>query len=160
MKNIPGYILSIVLGIIVGILIGVGLVIWVQAMEEEAEKREGESASIVWRQNHFILSKENLHHELMAQGVDFPNIVQAQAILETGHFKSYACLHKNNLFGLRNGDGTYMSFAHWTLAVAAYKKHIQKYAEPPNDYYQYLEELGYAEDSSYIAKLKEIVSKE
>lgn len=150
---------TITLSVLVGIVIGIGSIIWMHATKREAERREGELASIVWRQNHFVLSKENLHHELIAQGVDFPNIVQAQAILETGHFKSYACLYKNNLFGLRNGDGTYMSFAHWTLAVAAYKKYIQKYEEPPNNYYEYLRGLGYAEDSSYVEKLKEIVNK-
>jgi flagellum-specific peptidoglycan hydrolase FlgJ len=50
-----------------------------------------------------------------------------------------------------------MSFAHWTDAVAAYKKYIQKWDDPPNDYYQFLEKLGYAEDSSYVSKVKEIV---
>lgn len=152
-------ILKYLIGICVGIAIGAVCVLWFQAMERETEKTEGEVASVKWRQNHFILSEENLYNELVAQGVDFPEIVQAQAILETGHFKSYACLQQNNLFGLRNGDGTYMSFDHWTDAVAAYKKFIQKYDPPPNDYYKYLQDLGYAEDPNYIIKLKQIVSK-
>lgn len=154
-------ILKYLIGICVGIAIGAVCVLWFQAMEREAEKAEGEvaAASVKWRQNHFMLSEENLYNELVAQGVDFPEIVQAQAILETGHFKSYACLQQNNLFGLRNGDGTYMSFDHWTDAVAAYKKFIQKYDSPPNDYYKYLQDLGYAEDPNYIIKLKQIVNK-
>ena len=152
-------ILKYLIGICVGIAIGAVCVLWVQAMEREAEKAEGEVASVKWRQNHFMLNEENLYNELVAQGVDFPEIVQAQAILETGHFKSYACLQQNNLFGLRNGDGTYMSFDHWTNAVAAYKKFIQKYDPPPNDYYKYLQDLGYAEDPNYIIKLKQIVNK-
>ena len=150
-------ILKYLIGICVGIAIGAVCVLWVQAMEKEAEKVEGEVVSVKWRHNHFILSEENLYNELVAQGVDFPEIVQAQAILETGHFKSHACLQQNNLFGLRKGDGTYMSFDHWTDAVAAYRKYIQKWDEPPNDYYEYLDKLGYAEDSSYVAKVKEIV---
>lgn len=152
-------ILKYLIGICVGIAIGAVCVLWVQAMGREAEKAEGEVASVKWRQNHFMLSEENLYNELVAQGVDFPEIVQAQAILETGHFKSYACLQQNNLFGLRNSDGTYMSFDHWTNAVAAYKKFIQKYDPPPNDYYKYLQDLGYAEGPNYIIKLKQIVSK-
>lgn len=155
MSNIFKYLI----GICVGIAIGIVCILWFQAMEREAEKVEEEAASVKWRQNHFILSDENLYNELVAQGVDFPEIVQAQAILETGHFKSYACLQQNNLFGLRKRDGTYMSFDHWTDAVAAYKKFIQKYNPPPNDYYKYLQDLGYAEDPNYIAKLKQIVSK-
>lgn len=123
-----------------------------------AEKED--SVSVQWRQNHFLLSEENLYNELVAQGVDFPEIVTAQAILETGHFKSYACLQQNNLFGLRDNKGTYMSFPHWTDAVAAYKKYIQRYNHPvPEDYYAYLQELGYAEDPQYIDKLKQIVNK-
>lgn len=119
-----------------------------------------DSVSVQWRQNHFLLSEENLYNELVAQGVDFPEIVTAQAILETGHFKSYACLQQNNLFGLRDNKGKYMSFPHWTDAVAAYKKYIQRYNHPvPEDYYAYLQELGYAEDPQYINKLKQIVNK-
>ena len=119
-----------------------------------------DSVSVQWRQNHFLLSEENLYNELVAQGVDFPEIVTAQALLETGHFKSYACLQQNNLFGLRDNKGTYMSFPHWTDAVAAYKKYIQRYNHPvPEDYYAYLQELGYAEDPQYIDKLKQIVNK-
>lgn len=119
-----------------------------------------DSVSVQWRQDHFKLSEENLYNELVAQGVDFPEIVTAQAILETGHFKSYACLQQNNLFGLRDNKGTYMSFPHWTDAVAAYKKYIQRYNHPvPEDYYAYLQELGYAEDPQYIDKLKQIVNK-
>lgn len=119
-----------------------------------------DSVSVQWRQNHFLLSEENLYNELVAQGVDFPEIVTAQALLETGHFKSYACLQQNNLFGLRDNKGKYMSFPHWTDAVAAYKKYIQRYNHPvPEDYYVYLQELGYAEDPQYIDKLKQIVNK-
>lgn len=127
---------------------------------EPEELNEEEIVSVKWRQDHFKLSEENLYNELVAQGVDFPEIVTAQAILETGHFKSYACLQQNNLFGLRDNKGKYMSFPHWTDAVAAYKKYIQRYNHPvPEDYYAYLQELGYAEDPQYINKLKQIVNK-
>ena len=144
---------------IIGIVLGVAGTLWAQAIEREADKVEGAVASVKWRQAHFILNKENLYNELIAQGVDFPKIVLAQAILETGHFKSHACLQKNNLFGLRNKDGTYMSFDHWTDSVAAYKKFIQKYNSCPRDYYKYLQDLGYAKDPNYITKLKQIVNK-
>ena len=144
--------------ILIGIILGICFTIWGQAMYQQAEESENkEVANVKWRQNHFKLNESNLQDELLAQGVQFPEIVMAQAILETGHFKSYACINKNNLFGLRKGDGTYMSFDHWTDAVAAYRKYIQKWDDPPNDYYEYLDRLGYAEDSSYVAKVKEIV---
>ena len=96
-------------------------------------------------------------NELKAQDIQFPEIVAAQAKLETGNFKSYACINRNNLFGLRKKDSTYMSFEHWTECVTAYKKYIQKWKQPPNDYYKYLDDLGYAEDESYTTKLKQMV---
>lgn len=101
--------------------------------------------------------QEGLMEALVYYEVDHPEIVYAQAILETGNFKSYGCLTRNNLFGIRKKDGDYMSFGHWTFSVAAYKMYIQKYSHPPNDYYQYLQDLGYAEDPNYIPKLKQIV---
>lgn len=142
---------------VAGLILGVCLTLWGYAIKESAEKKEGEVASLKWRQNHFMLSEENLYAELIAQGVQFPEIVQAQAVLETGHFKSYACKAQNNLFGLRKLDGTYMSFEHWTDAVAAYKKYIQRWKHPPSNYYHYLDSLGYAEDKTYVEKVKQIV---
>lgn len=154
--------------LLLGVLFGWLGTIWYQAICKEAAAHEvtgleesiEDSVSVKWRQDHFILNDENLFHELKAQGVDYPEIVLAQAKLETGHYKSNACTQKNNLFGLRAYSGSYMHFGHWTDCVAAYKKYIQKYDSPPNDYYGYLDTLGYAEDKSYIIKLKQIVNNE
>ena len=153
MNSFVKYLISCLIGIFVGAV----CVLWYQAMKRQCEKINGEVASVVWRQNHFLLSEENLMNELKAQDVQFPEIVVAQALLETGNFKSYSCINRNNLFGLRKKDGTYMSFEHWTDCVAAYKKYIQKWKQPPNDYYKYLDDLGYAEDTSYTTKLKQMV---
>jgi len=52
----------------IGILIGAVGVLWFQAIEKETLREEEETASIKWRQNHFVLSEENLYNELVAQG--------------------------------------------------------------------------------------------
>lgn len=153
MNSFVKYLISCLIGIFVGAV----CVLWYQSVKRQCEKINGEVVSVVWRQNHFLLSKENLMNELKAQDVQFPEIVAAQALLETGNFKSYSCINRNNLFGLRKKDGTYMSFEHWTECVAAYKKYIQKWKQPPSDYYKYLDNLGYAEDTSYTTKLKQMV---
>lgn len=153
MNGFVRYLVSCLISIFVGAI----CVLWYQSVKRQCEEINGEVASVVWRQNHFLLSQENLMNELKAQDIKFPEIVAAQALLETGNFKSYACLSKSNLFGLREKDGTYMSFEHWTECVAAYKKYIQKWKQPPNDYYKYLDSLGYAEDKSYTTKLKQMV---
>lgn len=101
---------------------------------------------------------EGLMEALLHYDIKFPEIVYAQAILETGYFKSNVCCTYNNLFGLydsRNKD--YYRFNHWSESVKAYKDYIQYKYIPPNDYYYFLDSIGYAEDPDYINKVKRIV---
>ena len=105
------------------------------------------------------LPQEGLMEALEYYEVKHPQIVYAQAILETGHFKSNVCLNYNNLFGLydsKNKD--YYKFNHWTESIVAYKEWIQKKYQPPNNYYVFLEEINYASDKEYISILKSIVN--
>ena len=109
--------------------------------------------------------QEGLMEALEYYEVKHPQIVYAQAILETGHFKSDLCLNSNNLFGLYNSKKhRYYTFDHWKDCVIAYKEMVQyKYKgdndKPPNDYYKFLSDIGYAEDVQYIQKLKDIVNR-
>ena len=104
--------------------------------------------------------QEGLMEALEYYGVKHPQIVHAQAILETGYFKSDLCLNRNNLFGLYNSKKhRYYTFGHWTESVVAYLNYVQYRYKPPNDYYKFLSDIGYAEDPDYINKLKVIVSK-
>ena len=65
-------------------------------------------------------SKEGLEEALSYYGLEHKDIVYAQAVLETGHFKSEACLKYNNLFGLYNSkEKRYCRFKHWTESVLA-----------------------------------------
>lgn len=142
----------------IGMLIGMASIWHYYTVSEVLEEeKESEDICVKWRTEHFKLSKENLYSELVAQEIDYPEIVLAQALLETDNFKSYSCKVRNNLFGLMRKDGTYMEFDHWTNSVHAYKKYIQKYREVPNDYYKYLNDLGYVKDSIYIIRVKEII---
>nr|DAG91857.1 MAG TPA: Mannosyl-glycoprotein endo-beta-N-acetylglucosaminidase [Crassvirales sp.] len=105
--------------------------------------------------------KEGLEEALSYYGLEHKDIVYAQAVLETGHFKSKACLEYNNLFGLYNSkEKRYCKFKHWTESVVAYKEWIQKKYQPPDNYYAFLEEINYATDKEYISILKSIVNKE
>lgn len=107
--------------------------------------------------------QEGLMEALEYYGVKHPQIVYAQAVLETGNFKSDACLINNNLFGLYDSrNKKYYEFDHWTNSVEAYVSMVQyKYKgdndKPPNDYYRFLSDIGYAEDPHYINKVKRIV---
>lgn len=114
-------------------------------------------------QPEFLLSEEPdsalLIEALDYYGVKHPEIVYAQAILETGHFRSKVCREYNNLFGLYNSrTESYYKFDHWSESVVAYLDFIQDRYKPPNDYYKFLSDIGYAEDPEYINKLKRIVN--
>lgn len=102
--------------------------------------------------------QEGLMEALEYYGVKHPNIVQAQAMLETGNFTSKVCLVNNNLFGLYNSiERKYYSFNHWSESVKAYINYVQYRYKPPDNYYKFLQDIGYAEDPNYINKVKEIV---
>lgn len=109
--------------------------------------------------------QEGLMEAMKYYDVKHPKIVQAQAILETGNFTSEGCLVDNNLFGLYDSKRQkYYSFDHWISSVEAYVSMVQyKYKggndKPPNDYYKFLSDIGYAKDPDYINKLKGIVSR-
>lgn len=101
---------------------------------------------------------EGLKEALDCYEIKCPDIVYAQAVLETGHFKSDICLNNNNLFGLYNSKTKkYYKFNHWSESVVAYKEWIQKRYKPPEDYYAFLERVHYASDPKYTHKLKQIV---
>lgn len=90
--------------------------------------------------------------------VKYPDIVYAQAILETGHFKSRVCKEYNNLFGLYNSyTKDYYKFNHWSDSVLAYVDMIQYKYKQGENYYDFLERIGYAEDPHYTNKVKNIV---
>lgn len=102
--------------------------------------------------------KEGLEEALSYYGLEHKDIVYAQAVLETGHFKSNVCLNYNNLFGLYDSKSKdYYKFNHWTESIVAYKEWVQTKYQPPNNYYTFLEEINYAEDKNYTKLLKEII---
>ena len=103
------------------------------------------------------LTIENLYAALKKHGIKFPKIVLAQAILETGYFRSRVCNEHNNLFGLRHSKG-YYSFHHWEESVIAYRDKVQYKHRDGEGYYSFLKRIGYASAPDYINKVREIAS--
>lgn len=104
-----------------------------------------------------LLVDSNVYREIVANNIHHPDIVLAQAKLETGNYKSKVCNVYNNLFGLRKPDGSYYKFNSWQESVKAYKNWVQNKYTPSSDYYDFLDSIGYAEDGNYINKLKDMV---
>lgn len=106
-----------------------------------------------WKANNHTMLKACKYY-----GVKHPRIVTAQAILESGNFKSEVFKKYNNPFGLYDSKKKeYFKFSHWTDAVVAYISMVE-YKYKGGDYYKFLEKLPYASDERYIYKVKTIES--
>lgn len=107
------------------------------------------------------LTIPNLYQEIIRNGIKHPKIVLAQAILETGWFRSQLCRNRHNLFGLTNPiTGKYYEFNHWTESVRAYYTKVQyRYSQKNHtnrsdvDYLKWLQQIGYAKDTKYVYKI-------
>lgn len=100
----------------------------------------------------------------------FPDIVFAQAILETNNFKSRIFMENNNLFGMKQSvkritKARYTQYDHayyknWIESVDDYALYSSTYLsslKTESDYFEYLSQ-NYAEDSQYVTKLKSIIA--
>jgi len=92
--------------------------------------------------------------ELHIQDIKHPEIVLRQACLESSFFTSSLWRRANNPFGFFY-KGEYLTFNHWKDAVDYYKTWQNKRYEGGN-YYLFLDRIGYAEDSLYEIKVKNI----
>jgi len=106
---------------------------------------------------------------LQLTGIEHPDVVYLQAILETGWFKSGSFVNYNNLFGMKvprirdgvvTGTGLgHASYDHWTSSVDDYKLWQQYWKGKgfnQTDYYRFLNEVGYATARNYTKTLKKI----
>lgn len=89
-------------------------------------------------------------------GLAHPEIVAAQSVLETGHYRSELCVSNHNLFGLYDAKrNCYRKYSCWQESVKAYKQLVgRKYVK--GDYYVFLKKIKYAEDPFYCQKVKRV----
>ena len=98
-------------------------------------------------------TREQVISEIKRQGIPHPDIVLAQARLETGNFTSHLCRVNHNLFGIKH-NGRYARYKTWHDSVADYKTSISSRYHG-GDYYTFLRRIGYAKDPKYTTKLKQ-----
>ena len=137
--------------------------IFIVAGNPKKEAKE-ETLPIKLEQPEFFLAdkptKELVKEACEYYNIQHSDIVVAQSILETGHYRSENCKVNNNLFGLFNSNKKeYFKFDHWTSSVKAYKDMIQYRLKENEDYYQFLTRISYASDPDYITKVKGIVKR-
>lgn len=128
--------------------------------QKQALPINGKQAFSKSKQSHLPeLTIPNLYQEIIRNGIQHPRIVLAQAILETGWFRSPLCRNRHNLFGLTNPKtGKYYEFNHWTESVRAYYTKVQ-YKYKGGNYLLWLRNIGYAEDSRYVREVIKVLKK-
>ena len=114
------------------------------------------------------LNHQNLYDILLEYDVKYPDVVFAQALLESGNFTSYLCQKQNNLFGMKmpykrettaigkNKNG-YAKYSSWHDSVQDYllfQNYVMRKKEMTRE--EYLSYIGkyYAADKKYIIKIK------
>lgn len=114
-------------------------------------------------------SEEILIEYLKTTNIKFPEVVLAQAKLETGNFTSKLFLTLNNLFGMKRAyirpssslkDSLgYAKFEDWRFSVLDYALYQSYFLKQYKNKEEYLEAIGrsYAEDKLYVAKLNKIM---
>ena len=146
--------------LLIGIFVGIGIEKYNPNVSLPKEKvitveRDTIVDTLYVQRTIISLNKENVLAEIKRQEIPHAHIVLAQSRLETGNYTSKVCKRKNNLFGIRKGN-QYKSYNTWRESVEDYKRLISsKYKG--GDYYRFLENLGYAEDSMYTTLLKGMV---
>ena len=120
-----------------------------------------------------ITDDENtLYQSILCLDFDNPDIIWAQAILETGHLKSKLCTKYNNLFGmkyprkrntlayLRTNKG-YSAYQSQDSSIADYflwQKYMIKHKMTVNSYLRYLDRV-YCDVPGYSKQLKILLRK-
>lgn len=149
-------VISILLvSIILGFVNGYSLHHWIH------DSRNVDNEVILLPEHPFYLleevNEEVLYNTLKHYGFPNPAAITAQAVLESGNFKSRLCIRHNNLFGLYNSrKKSYFKFDSWISCVFAYKDFILNKYKEGEDYYGFLSRIGYAEDPNYVEKVKKL----
>ena len=117
-------------------------------------------------------SKQHLKAYILELNIKFPYIVYAQARLESRNFNSDVFKANNNMFGMRiattrpstnHGEQlTYALYTSWKESVEDYAMFSAAYLnkiKTEDEYFQYLAD-NYAQDPTYVARLKAIIKEE
>ena len=114
-------------------------------------------------------SEQNVYRQLIKLGIAYPDVVLAQAKIETGNFTSKIFRENNNMFGMKlperrqttavGESRNHAKYTNWIQSIKDYKlwqdQMIHK-APTKRAYLAYLKR-NYAQDKNYIKKIKQII---
>lgn len=167
-SQVPG---TLIAGCFITILFVTSTIVYLTGKEQGMKTgieslSDFEKVMIIKEQDKF--TPEKFKEYILELNIKFPHIVYAQAILETGNFKSQVFLNNQNLFGMKQAQrrastnsGTELGHAvykHWRESVVDYALYqcaflSKLYTE--DAYYQYLKE-NYAESPDYVQNVKKM----
>lgn len=119
------------------------------------------------------INYKNLYSKILEYNIKFPDVVFAQAVLETGHFRSKLFQNSNNLFGMKlprkretvavgKTKGGYAKFDNWESSVYDYSLWQNNIFAKKGDLTrkQYLTMLDkiYSESKGYSKKVTKIIN--
>ena len=112
----------------------------------------------------------SVYNLILETGIEFPDIVFAQSVLESGHYKSKLFQTNNNIFGMRlpkkretvakgqnNGYATYLFWEDSIEDYWFYQEYIFKRKKMTRSQYFSFLDRTYAETPGYSKKLKKII---
>lgn len=134
---------------------------------EKALDKEEQMQQTIEESNSF--SEDELMNLLQEYNIQHKDIVLAQAILESSHFKSDLFVKQNNMFGMLDpltrpttsiGDKKFASYNTIEEGIIDYALWQSCYARnlTREEYFNKLARV-YAEDKNYVKKLKDIIKK-
>lgn len=167
--QVTWHIKLLLLVILIAIIVIVGVIINF-SVSLDNKYIEKQVIIVMAKQNQF--TNEKLIIKINEMNFHFPYIVYGQAILETNYFKSKIFVENNNLFGMkeatqrvnvaRGTQSEHAYYTNWFDSLYDYGLYYSTYLSKlttEDDYYSYLSQY-YAEDTSYVSKIKNIIQNE
>jgi uncharacterized FlgJ-related protein len=161
---------KICLGVLVGITL-ISFFIGRFAQFKALDKYEKELVILNLEKERNKFTEEKFVELIKDLNMKFPHIVYAQAKIESGNFKSAVFKQNNNLFGMKEAktratlsQGTHRGHAYydtWQESLYDYAMYYNTYLrkiKTEDEYFEYLRQ-NYAEDKSYVTRLKALIKK-
>jgi len=103
-------------------------------------------------------TQDSVYAYCVSIGIQHPNIVTAQSLLETGHYKCPDCsLDVNNIFGFHNGK-RYLRYYDWKASIVGYLRWQDWRCKDCKDYFDCLIRFWGAPNMvEYVNKLKQML---
>lgn len=153
---------------ITGLLLLVTIVMSSESPKEIHTEHYKDRFIVVYRDKPDKFTKEKLVQYLKDLNIKFPEVVYAQAVIESGNFTSKKFIEDNNLFGMRKaksrctlafGTGTYAKFKTWRESVIDYALYQTAFAKKYRTRAEYVNHLArnYATSGNYSEHLLHVI---